>query len=183
MTATRNRLTFSERHPTSIKIEKVVGGALATFTIYLTVAKVFLGNFMPTIFEVAQASLFWCWIVYFAYRFLKRFTTTITVDGNRVTVSRGSIVPLLRSEHTYTLGTGTIVEMEPTRGWWIPKEIFFMDGDDPQWFTDIAITTYTASGRFQRILLSRDRAPKDVMIGRREDIEAMLHGLVETATA
>lgn len=178
-----DRLTFDERHPTSIRLEKVIGGGLLLATYYILMAflvsSIFgVSHFVAELFKYLM--LFW--LAYLGYRFTRRFTTTVSVDGDRVTVSSVSILPPIRTARTATIGRDTIVELVPSHGWWIPEDIPAMEGDDVQWFSDIAITTTDTKGRVHRFLVSRDRATRDVMMQRREDVEALLEGQIARST-
>jgi hypothetical protein len=172
---TGKTITFTERAPTSVKWDKTTGSALAIASIYIIgIAWMFPGIAGPIGFF--STILIILWVLYFGYRYAKRMRTTVALDGPRLTVSRTSILPMLSKSASHQLEGETTVAMESSEGWWLARELPFMDGDDPKQFIDITLVSKDANGIDRYVLISRDRATKDVMLARRQQVERLLQG-------
>lgn len=75
------------------------------------------------------------------------------------------------------------IEIVPTSGWWRPKAIPLLQGDNPAEWHDIAYSYTDQNGDLQRALLSRDREPLGVMLQRRNAIIGLLRQATTPAGA
>lgn len=168
MTASRS-MTFKETFPTSAKM----GAQLALTLGALWCSFVFLDLLISG--GSISMLLTLIWVAYFGYRFSRNFETTVSVGDGVMTIERKSIIPFLSPPtETHILGARPNVELSSTAGWWVPKSLPFMPGDNAQSFTDLAVSNVDPKGGMDRIVVSRDRKPAQMLIQRREELRRLL---------
>lgn len=166
-------MTFDETFPTTVRFGNQVTYGLGMLWLASFLIVLFTGGtgFIRIVFNFVS----YVWLAYFAYRFLKRYKTTVFASNGVITIVRKSVIPFMGHPPTcFEIGSRPTVELGSSANWWTPKSIPFMPGDRPQDFSDLAVSRVDAGGKMVRVLISRDRRSAEALMQRREELRQLL---------